>query len=266
MSHQRSLNTSDVRFKPRTLSGRDIGIVQHCVAPGVFALRHRTPPGPAQWWGIFIGRFLEYAVRYDRDYALEYIEQKFSRGLNTVGKIDVEPLIAMKPRMEVAVAYEPKARIGYELENARDTDAEKQVTSRMDGLITHTRIPHVFDFKSGEREYDPATMTQMLTAGVTVATMVETLPEAVDLSIVNVISSGVLRWKTERIPSADLLKYGEKLRKVHLSVLLARTEYDEDGDEPLRVPGKHCHWCDLRTVCPEAEPAPVQPKKSRSKK
>lgn len=256
MTRQKSLDPSDVRFKPRTLSGRDIDIVQHCVVPGVFSLRHRPPPGPAQWWGIFIGRFLEYAVRYDPDYALEYIEQKFPRGLNTVGKIDVEPLIAMKPKMEVSVAYEPKARTGYVLENSKDTDGTKQITSRMDGWINHTSIPHVFDFKSGEREYDPASMSQMLTAGVTIGTMPTKLPGAVDLSIVNVISSGELRWKTHRASITELQTYGEKLRKVHLSVLVARMEYDEDGEEPIRVPGKHCHWCDLRDVCPEAEPAP----------
>jgi hypothetical protein len=127
-------------------------------------------------------------------------------------------------------------------------EVDRHIYARADTLFYQDDIPHVVDFKTGERSYDPATSVQLLTLACGAHAM-EPRPGPVRVSVVNVIKTGELRWSTHEHETAALDDHWKRMRRVHLEVLETRCELRDERLQPLFVPGDHCDHCRAEVAC-----------------
>lgn len=239
--------TETLRIKHYVISQGDIDRAELCPASRVY-VGPKMPPHPGMWYGIFLHRFLQYAKERGRDAALRYVRSKRNKGLvNVCEKINVDEI------------PDGMSEEGFTL-NTSDRTAdiaphdsaivEEHIYARSDILFYDDKRdgrPHVADFKSGDRSYDPATSTQLLTLACAVSSACNS--DIVPVSVVNVLKTGELKWNTHEHKAKALDKHWTRMRRVHLEVLETRYELRDEGLEPAFVPGEHCKGCRAEVAC-----------------
>lgn len=236
------------------LSPHSFAAAEACPAARVYR-GPKQPTSQANWHGIFVHLFLQYAKERGREYALAYVKRKFKNRLSFAEKIDLDQIPDGIPEpqfiIDTAKRTADQVHKGEErgLANARD-----HVTVRGD-MLAHTpnALPWVIDYKSGvDNTTEPSTSVQsMIEATAVYALDAVKKPPGVRASVFNIIS-GEIRQR-HHVFSADELEANlTRIRRVHLSVLETRAELKQEGIEPEQIPGPYCRWCNARTVCPSA--------------
>lgn len=218
----------------------------------------KEKPSFPQWRGIFIHRYLQYAVERGREAALVWARTKKLKGfVKLCEAIDVEAL--PEGRTEVAYAWCPESRSSREV-HGWDLDPGAEHYTRVDLLAEAYGCPHVVDYKSGSlKELDPVSSEQLLGGALAVrarwsdpwglGSAGSVLPDRYFLSYVGVESDGSLRWRTACIQNAQLDQFEQRSRQIHLKVLDSRQRYDRH--EPLQFrTGPACGRCELAPLCP----------------
>lgn len=240
------------QFRPRTgmLTPRDLHMSEVCIASCVYRGPKRKPHF-AEWWGIFVHRYLEYAKTKGRHYALSYIRKKFPRALKTCSAIDVDSI--PDGENEADVLIDPLGRESY-YAAYEDGEPSIHIFARSDLIFDDDKrgIKHVVDYKCGEKKHELENHDQLLTicSGVRTIELRDGIDKDVAASIVNVLSTGDLVWNTIVYPKKKLDQHLKRMRRVHLSVFEARAELADEGIEPIFNEGDHCERCDLKPVCP----------------
>ncbi len=232
-----------LRPKNYVMSQGDIARCEVCPAARVFT-GPKMPPHPGMWYGIFVHRFIQYAQERGRDAALKYVRSKSKQAIGVCERIDVSQI--PEGLHEVGLTMDTATR---ETEMAPHDTAEvdRHIYARADVVFQGKYRPHVGDFKTGERSYDPVTSVQLLTIGCGVSSMYDA-PE-VDVSVINIHKDGSLNWHTHTHRAEAIDKHWKRMRKVHLEVLETRAELREEGLQPDFVPGEHCDNCRADIGC-----------------
>lgn len=229
------------------VSQGDIDRVLICPASRAY-VGPKLPTHPGMWWGIFVHRFLQYAKERGRAPALAYIRSKRKPPLTAMcERIDIDAI--PDGIHEAGVVIDPAERTG-EIAPYNTAEIAQHIFARLDLLYydeTRGDIPHVADFKSGERSYDPATSTQLLTEACGIAYACNASEVAV--SVINVIKDGTLRWNTHLHKASAMGAHWDKMHYAHLSVMETRREIDEDGIAAEFVHGSHCSGCRAEVAC-----------------
>lgn len=244
-------------MKPQdyVLSPHTFVAAEACPAAAVYRGPHRKP-SHAEWYGIAIHRFMEYAVEKGREPALAYIRRKFKRMITICEKIDVESLPLMEPEVQwiIDTVRGTSSRIhGSTLRS--EASPKDHVSVKADGVCVNE--PHVIDYKSGERVVDPATSVQSLLEGLALWMELGRPADGVKVSVVNILKTGELRWNSHQLSVQELLSGERRVRLAHFSALETRADRSIDGIEPEFRPGPHCERCSNRDVCNYASSAPV---------
>jgi len=232
------------------LSSAMIEQLELCPASGVFRLAEKPEKvEPWLWWGIFIHRFLEYAQTRGRDAALEYIAQKFPRGLATCRRIDTDAIPSGD--VEVALAHDVYERTARQIFAGQKPVVARETYSRADLIFRDPKNgnrPHVVDYKTGDPG-SPDGDIQLLGQAAAVADLLGWRRE-VAVSFVIVKSTGELVWRTVELSADELDEFTERSRKVHLRVMQTRQDYNERGVLPDFIPNSYCTYCALKPACP----------------
>jgi hypothetical protein len=229
--------------------------LEQCPATGVYVLdateEERPKPHMGMWWGIFLHRFLEYAILHGREYALDYVRPKMAgRIYKTCSKIDVDALPKGDP--EVPMAHNVIDGTGWRIVGkgakwSKSLDVKTTQYGKADLISERYGRPLVVDWKSGNYVSSlPSDSTQLL--GLAAAVSGETTAEAVDIALCGVMGDGSLRWRYQTLERSHLDSYAIRAKNVHLRVLEDRVRADQ-GIEPAFVKGPLCDWCDLKPVC-----------------
>lgn len=222
---------------------------EHCPAARVYR-GPKQPPSHGAWHGIAIHRFIEYAKKWDREYALDYIRKKFPRREAFCASLDVDSIpngtleaqFIIDTREQISILLDPGTVRG-------EASARDHIMVRGD-LMVDSDIPWMIDFKTGDREYDMSTSAQALLEALSVWLM-HRRPAMVRTSIYRVKKGEITPthkdWTVPELEAAMV-----RARRVHLSVLETRAELHQEGVEPEFVPGDHCYRCDVRVTCPHS--------------
>jgi hypothetical protein len=250
--------------KDFTLTSANLPRFEQCPATGVYRLGGAEKPTHyGMWWGIFVHRFLEYAVERGRDRALEYIRTKKMRKVVALcERIDVA---ALPPgRAEVPLLHSPLDDTGHEGTKGdyhRDNDPNRDHFGKADFLSTSGPRPLIVDYKTGDLGDDvqPAGNTQLLGLAAALRRCI-TDPWAVqppgsmwrgevDVALVQVRATGDLDWTIATLADPDLDAYATRARLLHLRVLDDRQRADR-GIPPDHATGPNCTQCELNPACP----------------
>lgn len=233
------LKRRDFVLSPHTLRG-----AEHCEAARLLVPVEREKPSHAQWWGIGVHRFLEYAQRYDRDYALRYIKQKFPRAHKMCSQLDLDQLPIGDHEVQFAFdAFDLTGgvSIGEEHDPNRDVKAKADLYSTVEEV-------HVVDFKTGERIVDPATSIQMNVIAVG-AWLDNQKPSTVRATVMNIVDGEFISTSVVYDENA-IAAAAARVRRVMLSVVEARADAAL-GLAPEFTLGDHCEGCHARSACPK---------------
>lgn len=234
----------------RILCPNDIPVRDACPASGLFRAP-KASPTRGQWWGIFIHKFIEKALTNGRDSALQYIEQRFPRGLNACRAIRLSALPPGDVEVEYVldVTYALVARTNY-----HNADPLSHAYARCDLIGTYNfgtseSVNYVLDFKCGAETPDPATSVQIRTQALMRFLDVGDDERPVTGIIQQVTSDGLGHRKTHVFSPDELIDHLALIQRVHLKVLHERDRVGR-GEAPNFTPGDHCEKCDLIEVCP----------------
>ena len=236
---------------------------EQCPATGVYRIGGvKEKIGYGMWYGIFVHRFLEYALERGRDAALEYIRTKKMKKVREVCEaIDTDALPT--GRAEVAMLFDPSRNKGREMYRGEsweliDVESEQYVKSDLVSAsgAPGRRAPLIGDYKCGPAslELHPAESTQLLAGAAAWRAMNRdgwglNYSGRIDVALITVLGTGELVWRIVELDDRDLDAYTGRARRVHLRVLDDRTRADS-GNPPDFVPGPMCDHCELQPVCP----------------
>jgi hypothetical protein len=211
------------------------------------------------WYGIFVHRFLEYAVTKGHSEAIKYIKSKgtASKGsarnaMNTCLKIDLDQI--PMGEAEVGLAHDLINDVSRRVYGRHDKATRYESYGKAD-LIFSDDLVHIADYKSGWLDGDPTNHPQLL--GLACAVRKEKKVETLKASIVGVASSGEMHWNTVVYPPAHLDAFETRMKRVHLRVLSDRDAFNA-GVNPEFVPGAHCNRCGCQPVCPAIPNKPLR--------
>jgi len=240
---------SGLRAKNYVMSPNDIDRNEACPAARVY-VGPRPKPHPSMWYGIFLHRFLEYALTRGRTEALAYVKSKRNKGvINVCSKIDTSliPHHAI-PEMKIMVDTQSRAAECSEREFAepgRNILGTADLVYRNEGDAVEWNVD---DYKSGnDHGVRPEGNTQLLTLAVGVALMQDV--DQVNGAIIDVVKTGELVWHRTTYTKKMLRKHYDRMRRVHLLTLETRDELHQEKVEPDVIPGPHCRGCRASAVC-----------------
>jgi hypothetical protein len=239
--------------KDFVISSSSLGRLEQCPAAGVFRQTTKEKPSFPQWYGIFVGRFLQYAVERGREAALAYVYTKKMKGVHNVcERIDTDALPV--GRCEVGLAHDVIRDRGRELlpgARSNDLDVYSEQYGRADLLgELEGGVSLIVDYKMGDiSELNPAEFNQLLGLAAALRGAQGRSPAGYALALAQIRSTGHVDWAVSRVDDAHLDRYAERARLVHLRVLEDR-EHADSGRSIDFVPGAECTWCELRPDCP----------------
>lgn len=233
------------RAKPFTLSPNDIDRAEVCPYSRVI-VGPKPKMHPGMWYGIFVHRFLEFALTKGHAQALAYVKSKRNKNvINVCSRIDINQ-IPGHAMPEMTLAIDTENRTAEVVNDWEDAHADRHVAGKLD-LLYKDDLWHVADYKTGESHgLVPENSTQLQTLALGVSLLQGEAP--IRASIIDVLSTGQLVWHTATFSRKRLQKIGDRIRHVHLEVLESRAEY-ADGLELEQVPGTHCQGCRAQSVC-----------------
>lgn len=213
------------------------------------------------WRGIFVHRFLEYAVTRGRQAALEYIRSKNMRGLAPwCEKIDTDAL--PRGEMEVGFAYAALEGTSRRLKRSPrpDADPTAEQCTRVDHLAERDGMPWIIDYKSYDvSDLDPSTSDQLLGGALAVRGQWQDAwgispngqerPRGYFVSYVGLLGDGRAQWRTSQLSDAHLDRFAQRSRQVQLRVLDSRWRYDNGQQLTFQV-GPCCDRCSVAPLCP----------------
>lgn len=229
------------------LSPYTFAAAEACPAARVYRGTKRAP-SHAMWHGIAVHRFIEYALRRDRDYALAYIRNKFPRRLKFCESIDLEAIPAGTPEPQFVIDPREQFALLVDAQSVRaEAAARDHVIVKGDLLVDGE--PWAVDFKTGKHEVDPRGPQAMLEA---LAVWLHfKRPATVRTTVLRITKGGPPPVHTDW-STPELVASLKRVRRVHLQVLETRAEFYQEALEPDFAPGDHCYRCDARLTCPEA--------------
>jgi len=246
----------------------DLSIANYTLSPHTFVQAEHCPRarvyrGPKQatsqanWHGIAVHLFLQYAVDRGRDYAMGYIRRKFRRLEAFFAELDLSPLpedgtvepqfiINTRERMSVLVAKGEERGLA---------DPRQHVIVRGDLLATTPdEAPWVIDYKSGKNPKPPHESLQSMIEAAAAFTAHPQRPPYVRASVFNVTrveetNRVTIVQQHHQFDANDIEQILTRIRRVHLSVLETRAELRDEGIEPEAVPGEWCRYCQANSAC-----------------
>ncbi len=259
-----------LRAKSYVMTSADVEPVENCPAASVYAAK-RPKPGPAQWHGIFVHRFLEYAQTRGRDAALRYVRSKSKGAFNVCSKLDLSRL----PRGDTEVSFAVDLRDeSATTATYADCDPERHMFCRLD-IVWFEDYPFTANYKTGDRPYDPKTFTQFKLDAVALWLTYDR-PAEVSVECINIVSQpqGYNEKKKgpwdpiRRLPhiwqAPDIEKQMKRFKRAHLKMIETRAEFLEEEVYPSFNPGEHCISCRSRFSCKRAYVPPKPEKKEKA--
>ena len=240
---------SGLRDRDYVMSPNDIDRNEICPAARVY-IGPRDKPHPAMWYGIFIHRFLEYALTRGRTEAIAYVKSKKNKNvINVCSKIDVSK-IPQHAISEMKIMTDPE--LGTSEASEREfADPSRHILGSADLVYRNENDDvewHVDDYKTGtDHGVVPENNSQLLTLAVGIHLM-QGAPEICG-SIVDVVKTGDLIWHSTVYTEKILQTHLARMRRVHLLTLETRDELRQEKTEPDVIPGPHCRGCRASTVC-----------------
>ena len=246
------------RVRSYILSPRDIDRVEVCPASGVFVQREKKAPSFAQFYGIYMHRFVEYAHKRGRDYALNYIASASRTSRKCYAVCEALDLASIPTgRDELAWAYDTSSQecLYGEPEDPEDILPSTHIRGRADIVVAsgapntpYFKVLEVWDMKTGDSRVDPRTSGQIRT---TVAAMWDGISSVVG-GIADIMSDGRVVKRTHTFTPDEILAERHRLRRIHLSIIEARHEYRHEHITPMYQASVHCRWCNHKSVCDAA--------------
>lgn len=250
--------------KDFVVSSTQLEKIEACPATGVYVARGiEKKANFQQWYGIFVHRFLQYAITKGREEALAYVYTKKMKGVHSVcEKIDVDSL--PMGQVEIEFAHNPIEGTSRRLpknQGIRSADPDMEQYGRADLIEEPSPIPHVIDWKTGQLgDRHPARETQLLGLAASIRGQLSdpwglTPPgltrseNGYKVSLVGIHATGDLEWATTTLDDVAIDAYEERARRVQLRVIQDRKDADT-GRTPAFVKGAHCMYCDLKPICP----------------
>ena len=224
------------------------GLSQFELCPGSACFR--GPPGPtsnAMWYGIYVHRFLEYAVNRGHKSARDWLNTQCgsTSARSVCSRID----LTMLPRLataEVPLLYDPFSRLTRR-RHYKAGNPNIEWYGRAD-FIAEGSCVHLVDWKSGSGDPTPPMESDQL-LGMAVALHYEG-NKRVKISHGQVQSDGSIRFASAVLEQPALVALGDRLAKVRLRIIVDRQGWELGRAVPDFVPGPHCQWCDLKPECP----------------
>jgi hypothetical protein len=244
-----------VRLTPTnyTLSPYTFVAAEACPAARVYRGPKRET-SQANWHGIAIHLFLQYAQERGRDFALGYIGRKFKRLLPFCAEIDLSqiPEGVCEPQFVIDTAQRTSVLLDKHDNVRAITDPKDHVIVRGDLLAkTSDNIPWVIDFKTGkDNKTEPSTSHQSMLEAL--GTALHEGASSVRASVFNVVR-GEIRQRHHTFDAVALEEISSRVRRVHLAVIETRNEFRQEGVEPERNPGAWCRSCQAANVCTDAK-------------
>lgn len=243
-----------------SLSVAALDLWEACPAAGVFSGPGRPTHG-GMWYGIFVHRFLEYAVNKGHAAAVKYIQTKAASGqtarraAETCLRIDLDALPKMA-EAEVTLAHDQGSDTVRRLLGRHERPCPTwEVASRIDMLFHDADgVPHIVDWKTGTLPYGGDAAVSPQTAGLGLAVAREAGVPATRASLVGVEKTGALRWRTVELDAELLRNFRERLQTAHAHAREARLAFWANGTVPEFRPGPQCADCPALRACPVAQP------------
>jgi hypothetical protein len=248
------------------LSSSDLDRLEQCPAAGAYRLQPKPELTFPQWYGIFVHRFLQYAVEQGRDYALAYIRSKRMKGVvSTCEKIDVDAIPA--GAVEVGFSHDVLRNEAVVLppnERTENLNPASEQYCRADLISEHQKLPLVVDYKCGSVDSrHPAREVQLL--GIAAALRASwtdpwelsaVRPSGYYVALVGVRSTGALDWSMVKVDDADINEHLARAKRVQLRVMDVRASATNDARDVIDafVKGPACELCELKPACPAHDP------------
>lgn len=238
-----------------TLLQTEIAKYEQCPAAGAYRVDGKRRMSFPAWYGIFVGRFIQYATTRGRAAALKYIHTKKMKGvIRCCENIDTDAL-PIGPT-EVPYAHnvlEDTARPLGVGDSPRELDVSAEQYGRADVIAERDGVPFVVDYKTGDIEKrNPAESTQLLGLAASVRGSLDPSkpkPDRYFIGFAGVLGTGDVNWAVCSIGDSHIDQYVERARQIHLRVLQDRERLDA-GKEIDWVRGEECRFCDLKSICP----------------
>lgn len=238
------------RVKHFVLSANDIERVEGCPASRVF-VGPKAQMHPAQWYGLFIHRFLEYCTTRGHANALQYIRSKRNKNvINVCERIKAEQIPA-DGLAELTIAINPTERTAEAIDWDM-TEPDQHVAGRSDLIFQDAERStrwNVWDYKTGKQRDSPKGHVQLMTNALGVMLLQEA--EDVRGSIVGIDSqSGDLLPDSVLYKRKELEKHLHRVKLAQYMTLETRADLIEHGIEPDIAPSPdRCFQCRAKTVC-----------------
>lgn len=216
--------------------------------------------GHAQWHGIGLHLFLQYAAERGRDYAIGYVKRKFPRMVPFLSEIDLsvlpqnahaEPQFILDTQRRESVLVEKGEARGL-------ADPRTHLTVRGDLLAEKDGLPWVIDYKSGKgNATHPSTSIQSALEAAS-AYALDQKKQAVLASVFNIARKAageptMIEQRHHTFAPRELERVLDRARRVHLLVLETRAELRDEGIEPEPLPGAWCRYCHASNACDAAQ-------------
>lgn len=235
-----------VKLSTSAICAADLPRLEQCPAAGVRAAANPLPPGPAAWRGIHVHKYIELAVNRGVGAAAGYLRSIKS---HAVQKLCLRIDLGQLPPGEAEVGFAQMVRRPSvrRVRWPERPDPDCEVYSRPDLIYDEGGQVGVVDFKTYRADVDVRLDAQSLGAACAVAA--EQAADSVVASVVSILLSGGLDWRTEVLSAVDLRAFEARVREVHLRVVNERAQAAR-GKSPAAVTGSECAWCELRFACP----------------
>lgn len=243
----------EMKLKHYVISANDIERVEQCPASRCF-VGPKQELHPAQWYGLFIHRFLEYCTTRGRESALQYIRSKKNKRIIAVCERIKAEQIPEDGIAELTIAINPTEGTAEALDWDM-TEPDQHVAGRSDLVFPDHSGPiwNVWDYKTGKNRDSPKGHVQLMTNAVGV--MLLQGAESVRGSIVGVNSqTGDLEPDSVVYTQKQLRRHLQRIKLAQYMTLETRADFVEHGIEPDIAPSKERCWqCRAKTACHGAQ-------------